>query len=137
ARNIKLVILPGDFSDDGQPIHLRGFKEILERYTRQHRMRFFLITGNHDVVKPFTSKSGKRDFSGMGGMPQPIMSESGMYVSNPEREHPVVIAKDIRTLGYLEVTEMLRDFGFFPKESDLYWASPFSEYDHKSYTYQK
>ncbi|HUH45502.1 MAG TPA: metallophosphoesterase, partial [Arenibacter sp.] len=99
ARNIKWAILPGDFSDDGQPIHLRGFKHILERYTKEHGMRFFLITGNHDVVEPFASKAGKRDFSGVGGMPQPIMSETGMYVSDRKMEHPVVVAKDIRSLG--------------------------------------
>lgn len=137
ARNIKLVILPGDFSDDGQPIHLRGFKHILERYTKDFGMRFYLITGNHDVVEPFASKAGKRDFYGTGGMPQPIMSESNMYVSDPTKEHPVVLTKDIQSLGYLEVSEMLGDFGFFPKKGDLYWASPFSDYDYGSYSYNR
>ncbi|HLT50549.1 MAG TPA: metallophosphoesterase [Arenibacter sp.] len=136
-RDIKLVILPGDFSDDGQPIHLRGFKQILERYTNDHGMRFFLITGNHDVVEPFASKAGKRDFFGEGGMPQPIMSEKGMYVPDLKKEHPVVVTKDIQSLGYLEVSDMFGDFGFFPQKSDRYWASPFSEYDYGSYSYKK
>ena len=136
ARNIKWAILPGDFSDDGQPIHLRGFKDILERYTEDYGIRFFLITGNHDVVKPFTSKAGKRDFSGVGGMPQPIMSEAGMYVSDPKNERPVVISKDIRSLGYLEVAEMLGEYGFFPQREYRYWASPFSAYDYGTYSYR-
>ena len=67
ARGIKLVILPGDFLDDGQPIHIRGLKEILHRYTKNYGIQFFLITGNHDVVEPFTHKAGKIDFLGING----------------------------------------------------------------------
>jgi 3',5'-cyclic AMP phosphodiesterase CpdA len=35
-RKIKYVALPGDFSDDGQPIHMRGLKSILDKYHRQY-----------------------------------------------------------------------------------------------------
>src|SRR5690606_36363551 len=58
-------------------------------------------------------------------------------VSDPTREHPTVNTKDIQSLGYLEVSDMLGDFGFFPKKGDRYWASPFSEYDYRSYSYKK
>ena len=29
-RKVKLVVLPGDFSDDGQTVHIRGLKRILQ-----------------------------------------------------------------------------------------------------------
>ncbi len=49
-RNVKYVLLPGDFSDDGQPIHIQGLKRILDQYSEVHGLSFFLITGNHDIV---------------------------------------------------------------------------------------
>lgn len=52
AKGVKLVALPGDFTDDGQPVHLNGLKAILAAYSKQYDMRFFAIPGNHDPVKP-------------------------------------------------------------------------------------
>ena len=65
------------------------------------------------------------------------MSQSGMYVSNPLKEHEVVVTDDIKNLGYLEVTDILGDFGFFPKKNYLYWETPFSNYDYNTYTFEK
>ncbi|MGO2013189.1 MAG: metallophosphoesterase family protein [Pseudoalteromonas sp.] len=64
AKGVKLVALPGDFTDDGQPIHLQGLKAILDDYEKNHGMRFFAIPGNHDPVTPFKSPGGKADFLG-------------------------------------------------------------------------
>ncbi|MFP3637242.1 metallophosphoesterase, partial [Bacillus sp. SIMBA_033] len=61
-KNIKLIALPGDFTDDGQPINVRALAEILRRYQKKYGMRFFAIPGNHDPVKPFSSPAGKADF---------------------------------------------------------------------------
>src|SRR5690606_4486556 len=57
-RNIKYVIMPGDFSDDGQTIHIRGLKKILEQYSKTYGISFFLTDGNHDVVRPFGRENG-------------------------------------------------------------------------------
>src|SRR5690606_16448311 len=51
-RNIKTVLLPGDFSDDGQPINIRGLKKILNEYSNKYGIHFIITTGNHDVAKP-------------------------------------------------------------------------------------
>lgn len=32
-RGIHYVVLPGDYSDDGQPIHVRGLQQILQSYS--------------------------------------------------------------------------------------------------------
>lgn len=135
-RKIDYVIFPGDFSDDGQPIHLRGLKRILDKYTKEHGIKFFIITGNHDPVKPFTHHSGKNDFLGEGGKAQPIMSKVGRYKPDPNKEHPVVITKDIRKLGYEDITSILSDFGFFPKKEHIYWETPFSTYNYESYNFE-
>ncbi|WP_299530158.1 metallophosphoesterase [Ulvibacterium sp.] len=136
-RDVDYVLLPGDFSDDGQPIHLRGLKRILEDYSKDHGLSFYLIHGNHDVVRPFNRKDGKTDFLGEGGKQQPIMSQVQMYVADTTKEHPVVVSRDIQNLGYYECTDLMADFGFFPKEDHVYWESPFSGYTYDTYTFEK
>jgi hypothetical protein len=136
-RNIKYVIVPGDFSDDGQTIHIRGLKKILEQYSKTYGISFFLTDGNHDVVRPFGRENGKNDFLGSGGKPQPIMSTTGLYKSDPVSENPVIITKDIKNMGYSEITGLLGGFGFFPKKDYIYWETPFSNYDYGSYSFEK
>uniref|UniRef100_UPI00359361E7 metallophosphoesterase n=1 Tax=Pricia sp. TaxID=2268138 RepID=UPI00359361E7 len=136
-RGIKLIALPGDFSDDGQPLNVRGLNRILEEYSENHDMAFFLTTGNHDPNRPFDIPAGKSDFLGKGGKAQPIMSKDGMYVSNPEREHPILISEDIKALGYAGVVNGLQDHGFFPKKTYRYWETPFSEYNYENYSLEK
>ena len=136
-RKIKHVLLPGDFSDDGQPLHIRGLKEILEQYARNHDISFFLATGNHDVVRPFNHHDGKVDFLGVGGKQQPIFSDATMHEPDLSKEHPVVVSKDVQNLGYDGIARMLGDYGFFPKPTYRYWASPFSNYTYKEYNYHE
>jgi len=136
-RNIKYVLLPGDFSDDGQPLHLRGLKQILDRYAKLHNISFFLITGNHDIVQPFSHDDGKIDFLGAGGKAQPIISNKALQGLYSNETYPPIITKDIQNLGYLEVSKLLGDFGFFPKATDLYWESPFSTYNYDNYNFKK
>ena len=52
-KKIQLVVLPGDFSDDGQPMNVLALQKILHEYSNRYGMRFFLTTGNHDPVSPF------------------------------------------------------------------------------------
>ena len=65
-RGIKIVALPGDYSDDGQPLHIRGLRQILTDYTKKYGIQFFITTGNHDPAGPFAQESGKNDFLGIG-----------------------------------------------------------------------
>ncbi|SFU42014.1 Calcineurin-like phosphoesterase [Pustulibacterium marinum] len=136
ARNIKLVALPGDYTDDGQPLHVRGLARILHQYEKEYGMQFFITTGNHDPVGPFLQDSGKRDFLGSEGKAQPIFSKAGMYTAS-EDEHAVVLSKDLAKMGYDGILNELKDFGFFPKRSDLYWATPFNTFSYESYSYKK
>lgn len=136
-RNIKTVVLPGDFSDDGQPVNIRGLKKILDGYSNKYGIHFIITTGNHDVAKPFLTDSGKTDFLGEGGKNQVIVSKAGMCVPKSFDELPAVITKDIGTMGYAEVLRELGDFGFFPKKTDLYWETPFTVYNLDNYTFEK
>ncbi len=135
-RGIKIVALPGDFSDDGQPVHLRGLKHILETYSTKFGMSFFVTTGNHDVVKPFAQDATKTDFLGQDGKEQVISSLKTNQVAK-EGELKPIITEDIKNSGYKEMTSIMGPFGFFPKQSDLYWETPFSDYDYEEYSFDK
>jgi hypothetical protein len=134
-RNITYVILPGDFSDDGQAVHIRGLKRILDEYASVHGISFFMITGNHDVIQPFDHHDGKEDFLGTGGKAQPIASVTEVLKKTKLPTHPPILTKDMQNLGYDGLARLLGDFGFFPKEEYHYWATPFSDYTYANYTY--
>ncbi|WP_431241938.1 hypothetical protein ACQ9BO_18555 [Flavobacterium sp. P21] len=39
-RKIKYVALPGDYTDDGQPIHVKGLQKILDQYQKNMVLNF-------------------------------------------------------------------------------------------------
>ncbi|MBF4484956.1 metallophosphoesterase [Flavobacterium sp. CSZ] len=136
-RKIKYVALPGDYTDDGQPIHVRGLEKILDKYRKKYNIEFFITTGNHDPVGPFAQESGKEDFLGREGKSQPIYSKEGLYKPNLTIEQPVVITADIAKMGYLGITENLKNFGFYPNKKYKFWATPFSGYTSQNYSFEK
>ena len=133
-RGIKIVALPGDFSDDGQPINVRALRKILDTYSKKHDITFLTITGNHDPVRPFTKDAGKKDFLGKGGKPQPIFSAKGMYSANGL---PTVVTEGIKEWGYAEILNELSEYGFFPSKKFKYWETPFSNYTYENYAIDK
>ncbi len=136
-RKIKYVVLPGDFSDDGQPVNVKGLKSILNKYEQEHGLQFVVTTGNHDPVRPFSMDAGKKDFLGEGGKEQVIISAEKMCSKLIDNELPPVITKDIRKMGYEEVMNELTDFGFYPDQNDVFWETPFSDYSYETYSYEK
>ncbi len=134
-RNIKQVVLPGDFSDDGQPVHVRGLRKILDEYSKKYGISFFVTTGNHDVVKPFSQDATKTDFLGKDGKEQIISSKNNLNKTKSDLQ-PIITA-DIKNWGYQETIQEMRDFGFFPKKNDLYWETPFSDYSYDQYNFEK
>ncbi|MFC4656477.1 MULTISPECIES: metallophosphoesterase [Rheinheimera] len=134
-RQVKLVVLPGDFSDDGQPVHLRGLKQLLQQYEQQHGMKFFLTLGNHDPVRPFASAGGKDDFLGSDARPQPIYSPDSAECQSASKPARLICSAELGHLGYSGVLELLGNYGFYPSSSDLYWESPYSQGDQQPYQY--
>lgn len=131
-RGIKQVVLPGDFSDDGQPIHVRGLHKILNEYSKKYGMSFFVTTGNHDAVRPFSQEATKIDFLGKDGKEQIISSSK---TNSGEHELEPIITSDIKNGGYKETLTEMADFGFYPQKSYLYWETPFSNYTYESYNF--
>ncbi|MWB92763.1 metallophosphoesterase [Flavobacterium sp. GA093] len=136
-RKIKYVALPGDYTDDGQPLHVRGLEKILDQYRKKYGIQFFITTGNHDPVGPFAQDAGKDDFLGAEGKTQPLYSKAEMYKPDLTLEQPVVVTSDLAKMGYLGITEGLKDFGFYPNKKYKYWATPFTTYNPQDYSYAK
>lgn len=132
AKNIKIVAMPGDFSDDGQAYNLRGLRKILENYHQKYGMNFYLTTGNHDPVGPFRQDAGKDDFLGKDGRPLAIYSKEIRGKTTADQ----IITKDIATSGYLEILDELKDFGFYPAKDNLYWSTPFDRGSSSTYSYE-
>lgn len=122
SRNISYVVLNGDFSDDGQPIHLSGFIDILNHYEQTHGMRFFLSFGNHDPYLPYTQPAGKRDFLMHGGRVHGIFS-----TEHPSCTDETAYCLDgLEEYGYQDIFGMLSGFGFTPRQQDVFFETPFS-----------
>ncbi|MEL0454688.1 metallophosphoesterase [Flavobacteriaceae bacterium SZ-1-7] len=136
-RGVKYAVLPGDFSDDGQKVNVRALKDILISYANKHNINFILTTGNHDPVKPFYEDGGKKDFLGEEGKQQAIFSRENIFISKDSGALPAVITKDIGKLGYKEILQELKFFGFQPNEETVYWETPFTNYLNGTYSYQK
>lgn len=131
-KGIKIVAMPGDFSDDGQAYNLRGLHKILAEYHEKFGIEFYLTTGNHDPVGPFRQEGGKDDFLGEDGNQLGIYSKENIGKTDHK-----IITRDIAESGYLEIMDELKDFGFYPKKQDLFWSTPFTPYSPKDYSYEK
>ncbi|MCK5443086.1 MAG: metallophosphoesterase, partial [Maribacter sp.] len=133
-KGIKIIALPGDFSDDGQPMNVRALRKILDTYSKKYNITFLVITGNHDPGRPFAQEAGKKDFLGEGGQPQAILSKQGTMENNGLQP---IITQDVKEWGYAGILNELSDFGFFPQEKFHYWETPFSSYSYENYTLEK
>ncbi|MBB1433985.1 metallophosphoesterase [Pseudoalteromonas sp. SG43-6] len=128
AKGVKLVALPGDFTDDGQPVHLNGLKTILDDYAKKYGMRFFAIPGNHDPVRPFKTAGGKSDFLGSKGQQIGIYSTDHPRCEHVAKDnHSLVCSDKIAHAGYQELVEIMAPFGLQPDSRDLLWETPFGE----------
>lgn len=131
-KKIKLVVLPGDYTDDGQPMNVLALKRILQEYSKNHGMRFFITTGNHDPVSPFGSTEGKTDFLGKNGEDQPLAGSKEVF---PNLN--AAISDQINAWGYYEICRELAEFGFSPTQEDLFWTHPFENFDYETYDWNK
>ncbi|MBY5945089.1 metallophosphoesterase [Photobacterium rosenbergii] len=147
ARGIKYVALPGDFSDDGQPVHMRGLVKIFDQYREEHGLEFFAAPGNHDPVRPFTRPNGKRDYLGRDGHDQRIYSSGATsecegyegdwtIAPTPDNPLPTICTEEVKEWGYKEIMAILSHHGFDPQPHYKYFETPYSSDDaRQNYSY--
>ncbi|NRB23216.1 metallophosphoesterase [Shewanella sp.] len=147
AKGIKYVALPGDFSDDGQPLHMRGLVKIFDRYSEEYGLEFFAAPGNHDPNRPFTQAAGKSDYLGVEGKQQRIFSkgknecvdyEGDTAIIDAGHELPTICSEEVIEWGYKEIMTILGPHGFEPHKQHFYFETPYSSDDARThYTYEK
>ncbi|GAB2495831.1 metallophosphoesterase [Algoriphagus taiwanensis] len=130
-KGIQLVVLPGDFTDDGQPMNVLALSRILDEFADRYGMRFFLTTGNHDPVSPFGNPDGKRDFLGEEGQNQAIVSDPALAVDSNAAVSPA-----LANWGYFDLIKPLQSFGFSPNPKDIFWTHPFMDWDYEGYSFE-
>jgi 3',5'-cyclic AMP phosphodiesterase CpdA len=119
-RDVRLVMIAGDLTDDGQPPNWRASVDLLRHYSEYHNMRFFLTPGNHDqwcgegkaLEKEMVRRDGTR-----------------FVLSGSELNPTANLAPEMRQIGQAEVLAYASDFGFCRHPDDLHWESPFGASD--------
>lgn len=78
ARGLKTVVISGDFSDDGQPVHLRGLQKLMEAIAKGT----VCVSSLPSVITIRNSRSptrrGRPDYLGANGKNQPIFSKGAV-----------------------------------------------------------
>lgn len=133
AKGIKYVALPGDFSDDAQPVNIDGIAAILREYQAKG-MRFFIAPGNHDPNEPYDDdEAGKNDFLTKDGKEQKVFATGNAACKAAD---PAVACTDqLKELGYEALVAKLGEFGYLPNATDVHWETPFSQYPGGTYSY--
>lgn len=143
ARGLKTVVISGDFSDDGQPVHLRGLRQVLENYKKKHGLRFFVTLGNHDPQLPVAYAAGKPDYLGVNGKTQPVFSKNAVpackgYDTPWAEREGTVCTEEVVHGGYKEVFQFMGNYGLMPQKDYVYWETPYSSYkDQSAYSFSK
>lgn len=130
-KGIKIVVVDGDLTDDGQILNQEAAKQLLSSYEEKYGMSFFVTPGNHDPASPFGKHSIRKDFLGTDGGEYTIVSDSSQYAEG------YVVNPQLFSVGHKEMMECYAGFGYMPEEKYLYWATPFSNYKYEDYTYDK
>lgn len=130
-QDIKFVIISGDYTDDGQYLNLLATKELLSDFEKKHNMRFFLTNGNHEAVNMVDRDSGKKDFLNQNSDVVGVFSSEELLTGPFD-----VVYKGIMEMGYESMYPIVKDFGLEPKESDLFYSTPFESLDYSSYDYK-
>jgi 3',5'-cyclic AMP phosphodiesterase CpdA len=133
GKGLRLVALPGDISDDAQPINIDGLTDILHEYQAKG-MRFFIAPGNHDPNEPFDDdEAGKNDFLTKDGKEQKIYAVNNAACK--AKDPAVVCTNQLMEQGYDKLLTKLAEFGYVPNKNDVYWETPFTTYADGKYSY--
>lgn len=124
-RQIKQVVLLGDYSDDGQVSTLAALRRVLDSYRHAHGMVFTAVPGNHDIFGPAGRHHGKRLLNADGSYT--FVASSTEFIDN--EANGFVLTPKMYCKGYPEGLQAISGLGFFRRENDLHWETPFGTDD--------
>lgn len=124
-RNIKHVVLLGDYADDGQIEAIENVVAILRQFRNEHGVSFYALPGNHDYYGPV----GKHQSTRFAISAQ----QSALVTSDPQiaEQEPdsAVLTRKMYCLGAPEGLLPLAEFGFCRQSEYLHWETPFGTSD--------
>lgn len=121
ARGIKLVVIVGDLTDDGQGYALDGALALLEDYSARFGMRFFMTPGNHDLFARGGRHQSKRILRADGGYDLVTSDLDAVDAGAVER----IVTPAMYCGGYDTNIVAMARLGFMRQAGDLHWESPF------------
>lgn len=123
AEGIHTVLIAGDLTDDGQLATMQAALALLDRYERQHGMRFFLTPGNHDVYG-MSGRHHAKDFLSADGTTITVASDPA-HRGAPGR----TVVHDPRMVcnGYGALVPLWGRHGLMRRPEDIHWESPFGQ----------
>lgn len=119
-REIKHVVLLGDYSDDGQQKSVQAVANTFNHYTTRHGTQFFALPGNHDVNGEIGCDHTK-DFIGPNGVAQHVTSDATLKGAQ--------YCSDMYCLGQPAGLAPMAHFGFTRQSNYLHWETPFGTSD--------
>ncbi|SFJ19520.1 metallophosphoesterase [Myroides guanonis] len=129
-KGVRVVVLNGDYTDDGQWVNLKLVSDLLKGFSEKYGMRFLVTNGNHEAVNRVDRESGKPDFLDVKGDKVGVFSDSDLLKRDGD-----LVYEGMRELGYEGTFEFMKDFGLLPVASDLFYSTPFSDFDCDSYVF--
>jgi 3',5'-cyclic AMP phosphodiesterase CpdA len=123
ARGIKHVVLLGDNTDDGQRATIAALRKLLDSYTQKHGLVFIATVGNHDIFGRNGRHHAKRMLNPDGSYT--IVASDSEFLD--EDADAMVVTDKMYCAGIPEGLLALPDTGFFRREKDLHWETPFGE----------
>lgn len=131
SKGIKLVVISGDVTDDGQILNQLAAKKMLDSYEQKYGIHFFVTPGNHDPSAPFGKHSIGKAFLNPDGSTRVQVSDSSQYLPGYE-VNPLMFS-----VGHKQQMNDFARFGYYPRADYVYWETPFSTYSYEDYTFAK
>lgn len=124
-RRIKHVVLLGDYSDDGQISTLAALQRLLDSYRQAYGMVFTAVPGNHDIFGPEGRHHGKRLLNADGSYT--FVASSTEFID--QEASGFILTPKMYCKGYPDGLQAISGLGFFHREGDLHWETPFGTDD--------
>lgn len=125
SRDIRHVVLLGDYSDDGQRTTLSSLQKLLWERAERDGIRFYALPGNHDIFGP-EGRHLTKEFLDQNGQRITVTSKPG---SEAGTKADVTDQKGMFCGGYPEGLLPMAGFGYFRSDKDIYWETPFGTSD--------
>ncbi|MGU3574419.1 metallophosphoesterase family protein [Brucellaceae bacterium C25G] len=120
AHGVKLVIIPGDLTDDGQRHNIEASLNLLREYASRYGIRYFATPGNHDFYA-LNGRQQRKEFVGNDG--KRVILESASI----QEDDDALYVPETATMGTEAALQLMPDLGYMPHESDIYWETPFGQ----------